>query len=135
MILFREKKRHVLRRVAGRVPSGNESGAKLEDVSIDDSLMFETVARASFVTEVYFRGLGTRTKFTRTTDEIDMDVRFKNMRNRYLFLESELQVAIHIRARIEHRGYSRGIITDQVGKLGDTFGLNSFKNECHTNSF
>ena len=91
--------------------------------------MIEAVACASFATEVYFRGLGTRTKFTRTADEIDMDMCFKNMRNRYLLLASEPKVAVNVRTRIKHSGYAFGIIADQIGKLGNSIGVNAFKNE------
>lgn len=56
------------------------------------------------------------------------------MRNRDLFLASEHQVAVNIGTGIKYRGDSRGIITEQIGKLGDALGLNGFKNECHKGS-
>jgi hypothetical protein len=58
-----------------------------------------------------------------------MNVRFKDMRNRYLFLAGELQVAVNTRTWIEHCCYAFGIIADHIGKLGDTIGVNAFKNE------
>jgi hypothetical protein len=70
-----------------------------------------------------------RTKFACTTDEIGMDVRLENVRDRHPLLASELQIAVNVRAWIEHCGYSFGIIADQIGKLGDAVGLNAFKYE------
>lgn len=58
-----------------------------------------------------------------------MDVCFKNVRDRHLLLASELQVAVNVRTWIEHCGYAFGIIADQIGKLGNSIGLNAFKNE------
>ena len=71
----------------------------------------------------------TRTAFARATDEIDMDVCFKNVRDRHLLLASELHAAVKVRTWIEHCGYAFGIIVDQIGKLGNSNGLDAFKNE------
>jgi len=50
-------------------------------------------------------------------------------------LAGELQVAVNVRTWIEHCGYAFGIIANQIGILGDTVGLNAFKNECHKDSY
>ena len=50
-------------------------------------------------------------------------------------LAGELQVAVNVRTWIEHCGYAFGIIADQIGKLGDTVGLNAFKNERYKDSY
>ena len=54
---------------------------------------------------------------------------FKDVRDCYLLLASELQVAINVRTGIENCGYAFGIIADQIGKLGNSIGVNAFKDE------
>jgi len=39
-----------------------------------------------------------------------------------------VQVAVNVRTWIEHCGYAFGIIADQIGKLGNSIGLDAFKN-------
>ena len=45
----------------------------------------------TFVAEKYLRRFNPGTEFARTTDEIDMDVSFKDMRYRNLLLAGELE--------------------------------------------
>jgi hypothetical protein len=42
-----------------------------------------------------------------------------------------LEVAVHVRPGIKHGSHAFGIIADQIGKFGDAFGLDSFKNQGH----
>jgi hypothetical protein len=60
-----------------------------------------------------------------------MDVGFEDVRDRNLLPAGEVEVTVHVRAWIEHRGDACSIIAYQIGKLGYTFGLNGFKYECH----
>jgi len=60
-----------------------------------------------------------------------MDVRLKNVRDRNLPGSREFEVAVHVRAGVEHRGHACGIISHQIGKLGDAVGLYGFKYEGH----
>ena len=60
-----------------------------------------------------------------------MNVRFENVGDGHLRLTRHVDVNIAVRPRIENRRDAFIIIAEQIGKLGDAFGLNGFKNERH----
>src|SRR5438874_12142731 len=64
-----------------------------------------------------------------------MNMRFKNVRDRHAGFTRRLNVNIAVRAWIKYRCDSFIIVADQIGKLGDTFSLNGFKNERHVSRF
>src|SRR5438128_11764674 len=64
-----------------------------------------------------------------------MNMRFKNVRNCHAGFACSLNVNIAVRAWIKYRCDSFIIVADQIGKLGDTFSLNGFKNERHVSRF
>ena len=56
---------------------------------------------------------------------------FENVCNSDPGLAGHIDVNVDIGARIEDSGHAFIIIADQIRKLGDTLGLNGFKNERH----
>src|SRR5437773_1420027 len=60
-----------------------------------------------------------------------MNVRLKNVGDGNLRLARQVDVNLDVRPRIKHCGDAFVIITEQIGKFRDAFGLNGFKNERH----
>src|SRR6266404_8813697 len=93
--------------------------------------MFKLVFRTALVTHIDIRGIEPRAELARTTDEIGVNMRFENVRDRYLRLTRHVDVNVAIRSRVEDRGDPLFVIAQKIRKLSDPFGLDRFKNERH----
>jgi hypothetical protein len=60
-----------------------------------------------------------------------MNMRLENMSDGEPCFACHLNINLDIGSRIENRSHSFVVVTKQVRKLGDAFGLNGFKNEGH----
>jgi len=83
------------------------------------------------MTEKYCGQLGPRAEFACATDEVGVDVRLKNMRDRHLFFTREIKIAVHVSSRVNDCGNACGVIADQIRKLGEAFRVDAFKDEGH----
>src|SRR5512133_1531059 len=60
-----------------------------------------------------------------------MDMRLEDMRDSEPGFACHLNINLNVSSRIENRSDSLVVVTKQVRKFGDAFGLNGFKNERH----
>ena len=127
MIFLRQNVRHVFGRVARRVTSSDGNRSKFEFVAILHRLVFEAVARAAFMAHENFRRFDTTAKFTRTADQICVNVRFENVRDRNVLLARQINVNIDIGARIENGGNSFFVVTDEIRNFSQPFRFDRFK--------
>src|SRR5881392_1316522 len=67
---------------------------------------------------------GSRELCARTAHQIGMNVRLKNVGDGNLRLARQVDVNLDVRPRIKHCGDAFVIITEQIGKFRDAFGLN-----------
>src|SRR6266404_4240809 len=94
----------MLRRVTRGVMRRDQCFAERETVAVLQSLMFKLVFRTALVTHINIRGIEPRAELARTTDEIGVNMRFENVRDRYLRLTRHVDVNVAIRSRVEDRG-------------------------------
>src|SRR5205823_10576158 len=116
-------------RVARCVPRSEQQFAEGEFIAIFHVLVPESVFRTAFAADANLRGFESRTEFARAAYQVGVDVRFENMRNGKACLARHVDINVYIRSRIENRSDPFVIVTEQVRKLCDTFGLNGFENE------
>src|SRR5262249_28224052 len=91
----------------------------------------KAVLGSAFCTGINLRRLKTRAEFTRTADQIGMDMRLKDMGDGEPGFAGHFNINVDIGSRIEKRAHSFVIVAEQIRKLRDAFSLNSFKNEGH----
>src|SRR5438309_10542092 len=113
--------------MAGRVPRGDENGAKIELIAVLHLLVLESILRATLVAEIDFGGLNPAAQFPRAADQIGMNVGLENVCDRDVLCARYLNVDLNVRSRIEDCGDTFLIISDQIRKRGQTFRLNGFK--------
>ena len=128
MISLSQQIGNVLWRVARSMPRRHEHFAKCKSIAIFYLLRCKSVLCAAFSTGVNFGRFKSRTKFARTTHQVGVNMRLKNVRDGHAGFTRRLDVNIAVRARVKHSCDSFIVIADQIGKLCDPFGLNSFKN-------
>ena len=56
-----------------------------------------------------------------------MDVRLEDVRDRNLLLARQLDVFVHVRRGIEDGRDAVAVVAEEIGELGDAFGLDAFK--------
>ena len=110
---------------------GDDRLAKGELIAVRDLLVVEAVLRVFLVADENLRGLHAVAEFPRAADEIGVDVRLEDVRDRNLLLARQFDVFLHIGRGIEDRRHAVAVVAEQVGKLRDAFGLDAFKDECH----
>ena len=101
-------------RVAGTMPGGQKQRSKPELIAILDRLDGKTVFRAALRARVdpgRSRAIG---QFPRAADQIGVDMRFKNVGNRYAVFSRQLQIDFHVRPRIDDGGCAFFVIADQI---------------------
>src|SRR5262245_11842827 len=128
MVGFRQQIRHVLRRMPRSMPRRDEHFAKRETIAVFYSLRSKAVLGAPFSTGINLRRFKTRAKLARTADQIGMDMRFKDMRDSEPGFARHLNIDLNVSSRIENRSDSFVVVTKQVRKFSDAFGLNCFEN-------
>ena len=119
----------MFRGVTGSMPHGHKGIAESKGIAIVQLLGFKTVLRVRFMAYIDLRGVDTRTQFARTANQVGVNVRLENVRDGDVFFPGELDVFLYIRSGIEDRRDPFVVIPDQVRKLGDSFGLDAFKDE------
>ena len=117
--------------MTGRVPDGDDRLAKGELIAVRDLFVIEAVFRVFLVAHENLRGLHAIAELPRAADEIGVDVRLEDMRDRDLLLAGQFDVFFYIGCGIEHRCHAVAIVAEHVRKLCDAFGLDTFKDECH----
>src|SRR5262249_13213806 len=121
----------MFRRMPWSVPRCHEHLAKCELIAVFDFFRSEAVVSAAFPARVNLCRFKTRAKLARAADQISMNMRLENMRDGEPRFACHLYIDLHIGSWIEDRRHSFVVVTKQIGKFGDTLGLNGFKNERH----
>src|SRR6266404_827565 len=109
------------------MPRGDVNGAEIELIAVIHLLMLESILRTTLMTEINFSRLNPVAQFPCAADQISMNVRLENVRNRDVLRARYLNVNVNVRSRIEDGGDTVFIISNQVRKRGQAFRLNSFK--------
>ena len=114
---------HALRRVTRRVQRDDPDAlGQLEPLAIvepDVPVAERVVAPVDHLCATLAHKLG------RTHHKILLAMGLKRILDRQLVLAGQLQILVHIPARINHRGFSP--IPDQVGDMGDAGGLDALE--------
>jgi hypothetical protein len=110
------------------MPRSDQHFAKRETIAVFYFLGAKAVLGAAFSTGINLRRFKTRAKLARTADQIGMDMRFEDMRDSEPGFACHLNINLDVGSRIENRSDSFVVVTQQVRKFGDAFGLNCFKN-------
>ena len=129
MVGFRQQIRHMLGCVTRGVSRGHSYLTELEAVAVLNRLVFKSVLRAAFVARINFRRFNPIAKLARTAYQIGVNVSLENMRNGKAGFAGDVHIHIYICSRIKNCPHSFVIVTEQIRKLGDSVGLNCFKNE------
>src|SRR5260370_31376892 len=122
---------YVLRSMSRGMPRGHQHFAKCELIAVSYLLGVEPVCCPASATGINLRRFQPCAQLARTTHQIGMNMRFKNVRDGHARFACRLDVNIAVRARIKYRGDSLIIVADEIRKLSDAFSLNGFKNERH----
>jgi hypothetical protein len=117
--------------MAGRVFRRDDDLAKLKTIAIFHPFIFKSVFRATFVAGINLRRFQSRAEFARAAHQIGMDMRFENVRDGDTGFARHVDVNVAIGTRIKNRSHAFIIIAHEIGKLGDAFGLDGFKDERH----
>src|SRR2546423_12097087 len=93
----------MLRGMARRMPRSDQKGTKLELRAIFDRFGFEAVARACFVAGENLRVPKTAAQFARAADQIGVNMRLENVRDRDIFGARQPKIDLDIGSWIENR--------------------------------
>src|SRR5437762_4019674 len=118
-------------RVARCVSRSDQQFAEGEFIAIFHVLVPESVFRTAFAADVNLRRFESSTEFARSAYQVGVNVRFENMRNGKARFARHVDINVYIRSRIENRSDPFVIVTEQIRKFRDAFGLNGFENERH----
>jgi hypothetical protein len=129
------QKTNMLRRMARRVPHGDDRFTEDELVAVLQLLVIESITRSSFVTQKYLGGFHPVAKLAGTADQVGVNVGFKNVGDGELFFTPQIDIFPHIRGGIENRRDARGIVTQQVRDLRDAFRCNALENQRHSGRY
>ena len=107
----------------------DQERTKLELRTIFDRLGFEAITRARFVARENLRVSKTAAQFARAADQIGVNMRLENVRDRNVFGARQLEIDLDIGSRIENRGGAFFVIADQIRNLGQPFRWDCFEDE------
>src|SRR4029077_17454397 len=111
MVCFGQQIGHVLRRMPRSMPRSDQHLAKRETIAVFYFLGPKAVLGAAFSTGINLRRFKTRAKLARTTDQIGMNMRFEDMRDREPGFAGHLNINLNVSSRIENRSDSFVVIT------------------------
>src|SRR4026207_1815393 len=128
MVCFGQQIGHVLRRMPRRMPRRHPDFAKYETIPVFYFFRCKAVLCSTLTAGINLCGFKARAELPRTTDQIGVDVRLEDMRDSEPGFARHLNINLNVSSRIENRSDSFVVVTKQVRKFSDAFGLNCFKN-------